>query len=146
MYKADDLQEETEKIVLRRAKAGVDRAKLGLEFAQAAHEEPVKLSLPRIEEKTKDQTERSRIDTELTKINLPLLMGKHRLELDKLQVARTFGEERLKEAQRRSRGDDRQGPHRRDRLLRPVGAGKVVGHRAWKRSAAGRRSCPTTFS
>ncbi len=48
------------------------------------------------EEKTKDQTERLRIDTEFTKINLPLLMGKHRLELEKLQVARNLGEERLK--------------------------------------------------
>ena len=34
MYKADDLREETEKIVLRRAKAGVDRAKLGMEIRQ----------------------------------------------------------------------------------------------------------------
>ena len=50
MYKADDLREETEKIVLRRAKNGVDRAKLELELAQAAHEEAVKLSLPRTEE------------------------------------------------------------------------------------------------
>ncbi|MGA2254081.1 MAG: hypothetical protein ABSG53_05410, partial [Thermoguttaceae bacterium] len=39
MYKADDLREETEKIVLRRAKNGVDRAKLEVELAQAAHEE-----------------------------------------------------------------------------------------------------------
>ncbi len=52
MYKADDLREETEKIVLRRAKAGVDRAKLGLELAQASHEEAVKLSLPRMEERS----------------------------------------------------------------------------------------------
>ena len=34
MYKADDLKEETEKIVLRRAKNGVDRAKLQMEFAK----------------------------------------------------------------------------------------------------------------
>ena len=58
MYKADDLREETERIVLRRAKAGVDRAKLSLELAQASHEEALKLSLPRLEERTKDQTER----------------------------------------------------------------------------------------
>ncbi|MEI8372777.1 MAG: hypothetical protein WCJ35_08085 [Planctomycetota bacterium] len=96
MYKADDLLEETEKIVLRRAKNGVDRAKLSLELAQATHEEAVKLSLPRMDERAKDQTERSRIDTEYTKINLPLLMGKHRLELEKLQVARNLGEEKLK--------------------------------------------------
>ena len=96
MYKADDLREETERSVLRRAKAGVERAKLGLELARASHEEAVKLSLPRLEERTKDQTERSRIDVEFTKINLPLLMGKHRLEMERLQVARTLGEDKLK--------------------------------------------------
>ena len=96
MYKADDLKEETERIVLRRAKNGVDRAKLELELARAMHEEAVKLAMPRIEERTKDQTERSRIDTEFTKINLPLLMGKRRLEMEKLQVARDQGQEKLK--------------------------------------------------
>ncbi len=96
MYQADDLLEETEKIVLRRAKNGVDRARLSLELAQAANEEAVKLSLPRMDERAKDQTERSLIDTEYTKINLPLLMGKHRLELEKLQVVRNLGEEKLK--------------------------------------------------
>ena len=96
MYKADDLREETEKIVLRRAKNGVDRAKLSLELAQAAHEEALKLSLPRLEERTKDLTEHARIDTEFTKISLPLAMSKRRLEADKLQVARNLGEEKLK--------------------------------------------------
>ena len=96
MYKADDLREETERIVLRRAKNGVDRAKLGLELAQAAHEEAVKLSLPRMEERTKDQAERSRIDTEFSKVVLPLSMNKHRLELEKLEVARNLADERLK--------------------------------------------------
>ena len=96
MYKADDLLEETEKIVLRRAKNGVDRAKLVLELSRAEHEEAVKLSLPRMEERNKDQTERSLIDVEFTKINLPLLMGKHHLELEKLQVARNQGQDKLK--------------------------------------------------
>ena len=96
MYKADDLREETEKIVLRRAKNGVDRAKLEVELAQAAHEESLKLALPRTEEKVKDQTERLRIETELAKVNLPLSMGKRRLDMERLQVARNQGEDRLK--------------------------------------------------
>jgi multidrug efflux pump subunit AcrA (membrane-fusion protein) len=96
MYKADDLLEETEKIVLRRAKNGVDRAKLEFELAQAAHEESVKFGLPRSEEKAKDLTERSRIDTEFTKLTSPLVMSKHRLEAEKLKVARDQGQEKLK--------------------------------------------------
>ncbi len=95
MYKADDLREETEKIVLRRAKNGVDRAKLGLEFAQASYNEAKKLSLPRQDERAKEQTERALIDVDLTRASIPLLMNKHRLELEKLKLARTQGEEKL---------------------------------------------------
>ena len=127
MYKADDLAEETEKIVLKRAKNGVDRAKLELELAEAAHSEGVEVVLPRTEERNKDQTERARIDAEFSKINLPLLVGKRRLDLQKLQVAHDQGHEKLEEADRRSRRDAGQGPDRRDRVLRTVGAGKVVG-------------------
>ena len=96
MYKADDLREETEKIVLRRAKNGVDRAKLSMELAQASYNEAKKLSLPRQDERAKETTERALIDVDLTKASIPLAMTKHRLELEKLQVARTQGEEKLK--------------------------------------------------
>jgi HlyD family secretion protein len=96
MYKADDLSEETEKIVLRRAKAGVDRAKLFLELAEASHDEDRKLSLPRTEERVKDQTERSLIDVEFTKITLPLLMSRHRLEQEKLQITCDQARDKLK--------------------------------------------------
>jgi HlyD family secretion protein len=96
MYKADDLSEETEKIVLRRAKAGVDRAKLNLELAQASYEEGRKLALPRIEERAKDQTERALIDAEFTKNTLPMLMTKRRLEQDKLEIVCKQGQEKLK--------------------------------------------------
>jgi multidrug resistance efflux pump len=95
MYKADDLREETEKIVLRRAKNGVDRAKLSLELAQASYDEAKKLSLPRQDERAKEVTERALIDVDLTRASIPLLMSKHRLELEKLKLARTQGEERL---------------------------------------------------
>ena len=96
MYKADDVAEETEKIVLKRAKNGVDRAKLELELAEAAHAEGIEVVLPRTEERNKDQTEQARIDAEFSKINLPLLVGKRRLDLQKLQVARDQGQEKLK--------------------------------------------------
>jgi multidrug resistance efflux pump len=96
MYKADDLAEETEKIVLKRAKNGVERAKLEVELAQEARAEGIEVALPRTEERTKDLTERVRIDTDLAKINLPLLAGKRRLDVEKLQLARDQGQERLK--------------------------------------------------
>jgi HlyD family secretion protein len=96
MYKADDLHEDTEKIVLRRAKNQVERARLQLELSRAQYEETKKLSLPRQEERAKEQTERALIETDLIRASIPLLMNKHRLELEKLQIARRQGEDKLK--------------------------------------------------
>ena len=144
MYKADDLREETERIVLRRAKNGVDRAKLEFEFAKASHEEAVKLSLPRTEERTKDQTERSLIDAEYTKTALPLLMSKHRLETEKLTIAHNQGVEKLKKLM-----SDRDAMIVKAPIDGTVYYGRPIRGK-WssgtpKRSAAECRSCPTTF-
>ena len=128
MYKADDLREETEKIVLRRAKNGVDRAKLELELAQASHEEAVKLLLPRTEESAKDQTERSLIDVGIHQDQPAPAHEQASPGVGETPGCPQPGRRETQEAHFRSRGDDRQGPHRRDRLLRPLGAGKVVGH------------------
>lgn len=95
MYKADDLTEDTEKIVLRRAKNSVDRAKLNVEFAKASHDESKKFTLPRQEEKLKDATQRALIDSNRIKVTLPLAMSKHRLETQKLKIQRAQSEERL---------------------------------------------------
>jgi HlyD family secretion protein len=96
MYKADDLMEETEKIVLKRARDNVKRAKFGLERAQAVHDEALKYTLPRFEEKLKDATARTEIDFNRNKITLPLALSKQRLEHEKLKIQRTLSEEKLK--------------------------------------------------
>ncbi|MGA2033403.1 MAG: hypothetical protein ABSG68_14200 [Thermoguttaceae bacterium] len=95
MYRADDLREETEKIVLKRAQDAVKRARFSLERAQAAHDEALKLTLPRQEEKIKELTQRTAIEFQRTRIVLPLVVNKHRLELEKLKVQRTQADEKL---------------------------------------------------
>ena len=86
-----------------------------------------------------------RIDTECTRLNLPLLMGKHRLELERLQVACDQGREKLKKLI-----SDREAMIVKAPIDGIVYYGRAVGEsgrpRAWKRSAAGRRSCPTKSS
>ena len=50
MYKADDLTEETEEIILKRARNDVDQAKFGLELAKSRATETLgRISLPRQE-------------------------------------------------------------------------------------------------
>jgi multidrug resistance efflux pump len=96
MYKADDLMEETEKIVLKRARDSVARAKFGLERAQAAHDESLKFTMPRFEEKLKDATARAEIEFNRAKVNLPLALSKQRLDHEKLKIQRALSEEKLK--------------------------------------------------
>jgi HlyD family secretion protein len=95
MYKADDLMEETEKIVLKRARDSVKRAKFNLERTQAACDEARKLTFPRYEEKMKDVTARAEIDWNRAKAVLPLALNKQRLELDKLKLLRAQSEDKL---------------------------------------------------
>ena len=59
MYKADDITEETEEIVLRRARDTVERAKFAVEVAQLMHDHALKFDLPRREEEVKEAAKRT---------------------------------------------------------------------------------------
>jgi len=96
MYKADDITEETEKIVLKRAKDAVDRAKFNVEAAQIGYDEALKFSIPRMDVQVKDSTQRKAIDWEKGKVELPLALQKQRLELEKLKIQRVRNDEKLK--------------------------------------------------
>jgi multidrug resistance efflux pump len=96
MYRADDLREETEKIVLRRAKNGIERAKFNLEYAKAARDEAQRLILPRQEEKLQETTQRAEIDASRAKLSLPVTLNKLRLEFERLKIQRAQGAEKLK--------------------------------------------------
>jgi len=95
MYKADDLAEDSEKIVLRRAKNSVNRAELSFEYAKANHEQASKFLLQREEEQSVDYVQRVLIDAEHSRITLPLLMEKHRLENEKLKLSYKQTDEKL---------------------------------------------------
>jgi HlyD family secretion protein len=95
MYKADDLVEETEAIVLKRTRDAVKRAKFMLVRAQAQHDEVLKLTLPRYEERIKDFTQRANIEWNRAKVSLPLAQNKYRIDFEKLKVQRTLAEEKL---------------------------------------------------
>ena len=83
MYKADDLTEETEEIVLKRQRDAVRRAEFALEKARIAHEKQMKIVLPR---QAEDLASASKAQDEARKnaeTVLPLALAKKRLETAK---------------------------------------------------------------
>ena len=95
MYKADDLVEETERIVLKRTRNAVDRARFSLEYARVMHDEMLKFGLPRQEDRMKEATQRAEIEHARLKISLPLAVSKQRIEFEKLKVQRAQSDEKL---------------------------------------------------
>ncbi len=96
MYKADDITEETEQIVLKRARDAVARAKFSVEANQINHDQALKFALPRTEEAVKESAQRKSLEWEKNKVELPLAVQKQRLELKKLQAQRERSDDKLK--------------------------------------------------
>jgi multidrug efflux pump subunit AcrA (membrane-fusion protein) len=96
MYKSNDISEETEQIVLKRARDTVERAKFMVHYAQLGHDEVVKYSVPRAGEQLNELARRKTLDWEKNKIELPLALEKQRLELKKLHVQWERSDEKLK--------------------------------------------------
>jgi multidrug efflux pump subunit AcrA (membrane-fusion protein) len=96
MYKADDITEETEAIVLKRGRDSVDRAKFSLESAQISHDHALKYAIPRRDVEVQESTQRRLLDWEKSKVQIPMELNRSRLELDKLRLQRSLTEDRLK--------------------------------------------------
>lgn len=99
MYKADDITEETEQIVLKRARDAVEKAAFMVEYAKLSREQTLTFAIPRVGERIKEATERKTVELEKDKIQLPLAIDKQRLEIDKLRTQRERTEQRLKKLQ-----------------------------------------------
>jgi HlyD family secretion protein len=97
MYQADDLTEETEEIILKRARNALARAKFYLEQSKVRHDRTVNVLIPRDDVAIREAAERVDLQWDETKITLPLTLKKQRLELDKLKLLRSRSEEKLKE-------------------------------------------------
>lgn len=95
MYKADDLTEETEEIILKRQRDTVERAKFSVEIARVLHEQALKVQLPRAEESRKEMMRRETIDLDRAKVALPLALEQQKLELEKLKVHQGRSQQRL---------------------------------------------------
>lgn len=95
MYKADDITEETEEIVLQRARDSLERAKFSAEVAKINHDFALKFDIPRKEEQVEESTRRSVLNREKSEAKLPLTLEKQRLDLEKLREQWRKSEEKL---------------------------------------------------
>lgn len=95
MYKADDLTEETEEIILKRARRSVETAKFYLEREKIDHQEMLKVTIPRRDVTMKEGQKRSEFTLATARLSLPLALNKAKLDLDKLKLTRKRSDERL---------------------------------------------------
>ncbi len=99
MYEEDDLIEETEAIVLKRARNSVEAARMSLASAQMSHDQAMEFTLPRNDEIMRESARRTRLRTQRTAVTLPLTLERQKLDVEKLHQQRLRSEERLKKLQ-----------------------------------------------
>lgn len=95
MYKADDLTEETEEIILKRQRNAVDRAKFYLELAKNRFDETTNVFLPREIETIKVSAEVLKLALDRVKSTLPLDLEREKINLQKLKVEQKRDAERF---------------------------------------------------
>lgn len=95
MYRADEITEETEEIVLRRARNAVDRARFQLELARISYEYEMKFGVPRRDVEVNERARRAAMEWEKMREQIPLGLQKQRLELERMRTQRAQSEERL---------------------------------------------------
>ena len=136
MYKADDITEETEEIVLKRARDTVGGAKFDVEYAQLNHDQTLKFALPAPGTTGQGiEPSGSLLDWEKNKVDLPLAPEEAAAGTGKAARAARAGRREAEEAAGRPRADDRQVADRRHRVLRQVRPRQVQ-----RFAAAGRRA------
>jgi multidrug resistance efflux pump len=85
MYAEDELTEETEEIVLKRARQELEFATFYLEVAKQNHERTLKTSIPRLEKQMKFAASDSELDLVKARQAAPLALAKAQLEIEKLK-------------------------------------------------------------
>lgn len=97
MYEADDLTEETEEIILKRARDDVDRAKFYLKSTQLRTKKSVEQGLPREEQQLIDAARRAEIAMSKATVSLPVQLQKQKIELEQQKLAARRTQEKLDE-------------------------------------------------
>jgi multidrug resistance efflux pump len=97
MYEQDDLTEETEEIVLKRARFEAEMARFNATLSRDRHERVAGFDLPRRHEFLDTLVKSSELDFEKARAGLPVALEKQRLELEKARNEERNGAENLAE-------------------------------------------------
>jgi len=100
MYKADDLTEETEEIILKRQRDAVKRAEFYLKTDEMYRDQTLNITLPRRDVTEKESAVRADLSLDGAKATLPLALTRSRLDLDKLKAQYDKEKERLDELEK----------------------------------------------
>jgi len=87
MYEADDVSEETEEIILRRAQDGVDRARHSLAGAKIRSETSLNITIPRENVTKKEGELRKRLELEKARSTSEADLKKKQLGMEKQKIA-----------------------------------------------------------
>lgn len=89
MYKADDLTEETEEIVLKRQRNQVEFAEFSLAEAKIEADEMINVRIPRMDIRMKEMVERAALNKSRAQMALSLDLDRARYELEQRKNMRT---------------------------------------------------------
>ena len=96
MYEADEVTEETEAIVLKRARDQLESAKMSLESSRISRDYEMEFGIPRGDERIKEFSARSQLETQRARIALPEALQRQQIEVEKLRIQTARSAERLK--------------------------------------------------
>ncbi|TWT61453.1 efflux RND transporter periplasmic adaptor subunit [Rubinisphaera italica] len=97
MYEADDLTEQTEEIVLLRAKRDVEMAKRSVERAKLRHDRLIEALIPREKQGMIDSQARAALTQAKTVVSLPMMIQKKELDIEQMQRDLAESKEKLAE-------------------------------------------------
>jgi len=97
MYKADDLTEETEEIILKRTRRQVESARRFLERAKIHAKRTLQVQIPRSSLSQGESLRRTVLSTKNAETALPNSLRKQRLELEKLKRAQAKSDKTLRD-------------------------------------------------
>ncbi len=100
MYKANDLTEDTEEIILKRQRDQVEQAENFLKNAEILRDQALKVDLPRREVNMKEAAEKQDLALKRAKATLPLALSQKKLALEKMKYERKKAEDRLAKMQK----------------------------------------------
>jgi len=100
MYKADDLTEETEEIILKRQKFAVESAEFGLETSRLFSDLSLKTTIPREHETLKNSKRDQELALTLAEQTLPKTLSKKRLDFEKSKRDQKKAEKKLADLKR----------------------------------------------